>query len=128
MKKINEMTTMELSTLLLDIAEPMNNLASDDELFEAFRRCTLQGMKLKQRNGLKFIMQTYGELVSKLLGEKHRMDTLRILAAVEGKPITELMTMNGTEVLADIKKAWEDNLKDFFSQSAPTAQRDASLH
>lgn len=128
MKKIKDMNTLELSALLVECAEPMGNLAADNEVFEAFRRCTMRGVGLKQRNGLRFILRTYAELFPLLFGEKHRMDTLRIMAAVEGKPLQEVIDMNGAEIIADFKKAWEEQLQDFFIQSAPTEQDDASSH
>lgn len=128
MKKIAEMDVLELSSLLVEIAEPIGNLAADNEVFEAFRRCTMRGLGLKQRNGLRFILQTYSEMMPLLFGDKHKIDTLRVLAAIEGTSLEEVMKLNGAEVFERFKKAWEEHLQDFFTQSALTEQADASSH
>ena len=128
MKKIVEMDALELSSLLIEIAEPIGNLADDDEVFECFRKCTTRGLKLKQRDGLHFILKTYSKLIPLLLGEKHKRDTLRILAAIEGKSVNEIIHMNGKQLIDDFRAAWEDKLEGFFTQSVPTEQADASSH
>ena len=41
---------------------------------------------------------------------------MEILSVVEGKTVKELLEMNGTELIADAMKAFNEQLKPFFTQ------------
>lgn len=120
MRKLDDLTTAELMAVLADIAEPVANFAEDDEFFELFRKYTARGMLLKQRDTSRFLMRTYGRLVPMMIGEKHINDTMRILAAVTGTSVKEMMAMKGKQTIMLLKEAMNEYLTPFFTQSAPT--------
>lgn len=115
MKKFKDMEAWELMTALAEMAEPVNNIVSDDELWETFKECTKRGLRLKQKDGLQYILKTYGKLAPKLLGE-HKADTLKILSIVEGKKLEDLMHMNGAELLKDFTAVYKEQLESFFTK------------
>ena len=121
MKKLIDMEAWELMSALAELAEPVNNLVSDDELWKTFKECTRKGAMLKRQDGLQFILETYGKLGKPLLG-KHKTDTLKILSIVEGKKIEDLMHMNGMEVLRDFSEAYKEQLEPFFTKSVPSVK------
>ena len=51
-----------------------------------------------------------------LFGEEHLQDTMQILSVIDGKTVKELLEMNGTELIADAMKAFNEQLKPFFTQ------------
>ena len=125
MKKIVEMEAWELMSALAELAEPVSNLVSDDVLWEQFKKCTARGMRLRRKDGLQFILETYGKLGKPLLGE-HKDDTLKILSVVTGKKFDELMHMNGVEVVQEFSKAYKEQLAPFFTKSVPSEKTESS--
>ena len=122
MRKLSELNGWELMTALSEIADPVGNLVNDDAFWECFVVCTKRGIGIKQKDTLRFLLQTYAKLVPILLKE-HKDDTFKILSVVEGKPIKEVMEMEGPELLNDIKEAFVTNLAPFFTKFAHSARR-----
>lgn len=117
-KKLEELNGWELMGALAELAEPVGNLAEDDELWECFRECTKSAWQLKQRDGLRFLLKTYSKLFPMLMGEKHKRDTVKILAIVSGKSTQEAMKMNGAELMAEFSAVYKERLEPFFIKSA----------
>ena len=117
-KKLSELNGWELMGRLADLAEPIGNLTNDDLFWDTFTECTKRGVSLKQKDGLRFILKAYGKLIPILMGEDHRKDTIRILAAVEGKSVPEAMKMNGKQLFQDFLDAYKENIEPFFTRSA----------
>ena len=122
MRKLEELSTAELMSVLADIAEPVANFAEDDEFFELFRKYTARGAILKQKDTMRFLMRTYGRLIPIMLGEKHLNDTMHILSAVTGKSAKEMMAMNGKETISLLKSAMKEYLTPFFTSSEPSGE------
>ena len=116
-KKLTELNGWELTNALVEIAEPLGNLAGDDKVWEVFKECTKRGVGIKQKDTFRFILTTYAKLIPALLGKEHKLDTVRILSVVEGKKVDELMKMNGTELLRDFERAFKEQLTPFFTKS-----------
>lgn len=123
MKKLTEMNGWEVMSALAELAEPVGNLVNDDAVWETFVECTKRGVNLRQSNTLRYLIQAYAKMTPVLLGDEHRTDTFRILAVIEGKPLAEIMDMPAPELWDDIKKAYEEHLKPFFTRSALSAMR-----
>lgn len=121
MRKLVELNGWELMTALSELAEPVGNLVNDDAFWDCFVACTKRGVGLKQKDTFRFLLQTYAKMVPILLNE-HKSDTFRILAAIEGKPIKEVMEMDGAELIGDIKEAVQTNLAPFFTKFAHSAR------
>ena len=51
-----------------------------------------------------------------LFGEKNLKDTLSILSVIEDKPVKEMLAMNGVELMSDALKAFNEQIKPFFTQ------------
>lgn len=118
MAKLTELNGWDLMSALAELAEPVGNLVNDDDVWNCFKRCTKKGVSLKPENGFRFLLKTYAELFPMLCGERHKMDTLKIIAIAEGKTIKEVMSKNGAEILRDFEKAYREVLEPFFIKSA----------
>ncbi len=127
MAKLQELNGWELMGALADIAEPIGNLVNDDALWECFVDCTRKGVSVKEKTGLRFILQTYAKLIPLLLGQEHKRDTVQLLSAIEGKPVAEIMQMNGKELLEHFRSAISESLIPFFTKSVPSEKTESSL-
>lgn len=111
--KLKDMTGDQLFDALLEIAEPIGNIASDQELFDIFKEQSIAFRRGKIVNA-----QLYGTLFSRIIPlaiKNHKTDVYKILAAVEGKKPSDMASMNGMELFRDAKDAWEEQLKPFFT-------------
>lgn len=119
-KKLTELNGWELTAALLEVAEPIGNLACDDVFWSTFEECTRQGIGLKPKDTLRFLLKTYSRLFPILFGEEHKLDTFRILSVIEGEPVEKLMEKSGAELLKDCEKAFKEQLRPFFFKSEHT--------
>lgn len=107
MRKIAEMTTDELAQALCQMAEPASNIMSDGAVSEAFVE---MGRKLnKKATILQNIAVFASVLVPVLLGEKHRLDTYKVLAALEGVTVEEICKQNGFKTAKDLFEIFMTN-------------------
>lgn len=111
-KKLLEKNGAEMASALVELANPIRNFLEDDEFMLTFRECTKKGV----RNKLEAVMAVYADMIPLLLGDRHLSDTIAIMAVVEGTTPQKMLKMNGTEMLADCMRAWEDQIKPFFTQ------------
>jgi len=123
-KKIEELSGWELTSALVELAEPVGNLAADDRFWKVFKACTQRAVYLREKDGLRFMLKSYSKLVPVLLSDEHKQDTMRILAVLEGAPYDEVMRRNGAEILKDLSRIFEDKVVPFFTKSMPTGQQE----
>ena len=112
MAKLLEKNGAEMMASLVNIAAPLKRFMDDEEFDRAWKEATKKGVRTKATD----ILQIYSELTPLLLGETHLHDTLAIVAEIEGTTVQKMLKMNGTELLADILKAWKEQLQPFFMQ------------
>lgn len=112
MAKLLEKNGAEMASALVALSNPIRSFMEDTEFLEAFKACTQKGVK----NKLEGLLIIYADMVPFLFGDKHIKDTLAILAIVEGTTVSKMLKMNGVEMLADAMKAWEEQIKPFFTQ------------
>lgn len=112
MAKLLELNGAEMATALVSIAQPLKRFMDDPEFNNAFKVATKKGLK----TGMTDILEIYVDLVPHFFGKKHLKDTLAILSIIEGKSVSEMLKMNGTELIADALKAFKEQLKPFFMQ------------
>ena len=112
MAKLLEKTGAEMAAALVSIAQPLKRFMEDKEFDAAFKKATQKGLDTKMTD----ILAIYTEIVPLLLGDKHLKDTMAIVSVIEGKPVKELLAMNGTQLLADILSAFNEQIKPFFLQ------------
>lgn len=110
MAKLLEKNGVEMCSALVDIAAPIKRFMDDAEFDKAWKKATKKGLD----TGMTDILQIYAEIAPLLFGEKHLKDTMAILSVIEGKPVKELLAMNGTELLCDVLKAFNEQIKPFF--------------
>ena len=110
--KLLEKNGAEMCAALVSLAVPIKHFTDDEELIETFRECTRKGYKY-QLHGIAVI---YAEIVPLLFGEKHLNDLMTILSVVEGKPVKELLKMNGVDLMADAMSAWKEQIAPFFQR------------
>lgn len=110
MAKLLEKNGAEMAAALVSIAAPLKRFMEDEEFEKAWKNATKKGVK----TGMTDVLAIYAELVPLLLGDAHLKDTMAILAVIEGKEIKELLKMNGTELIEDALKAFNEQIKPFF--------------
>lgn len=115
--KLLEKNGAEMASALVALATPMRNFMEDAEFSAAFKECTKKGVMTRSTD----ILQIYTTLVPHLFGDKHLKDTLQILAIIEGTTVQKMLKMNGTDLMADALKAWNEQIKPFFMRLGLTA-------
>lgn len=111
-KKLLEKSGAEICAGMVEIAGALKRFMDDPVFDKAWKQATKKGLRM----GLTDIIPIYAELTPMLLGEDHIKDTILILSVIEGKSVSELLAMNGTELLADALKAFHEQVKPFFLQ------------
>ena len=109
MAKLLEKNGAEMCAALASIAIPIKKYLDDPEFMEIFKAKTREGTKANS-------LSVYADLIPILFGEKHRNDTLQILATIEGTTVSKMLKMNGTELMKDALDAWKNQLAPFFIQ------------
>ena len=112
MAKLMEKNGAEMCAALVSIAASLKRFIDDKEFDEAWKKATKKGVDM----GMTDVLEVYVDLTPMLFGEKHLQDTMQILSVIEGKSVKELLDMNGTELIADAIKAFNEQLKPFFTQ------------
>ena len=112
MAKLLEKNGAEMCAALVSTAATLKRFMKDQEFDEAWKKATKKGVQM----GMTDVLEVYTDIVPLLFGEKHLGDTMEILSVVEGKTVKELLEMNGTELIADAMKAFNEQLKPFFTQ------------
>lgn len=112
MAKLLEKNGAEMASALVSIATPIKNFIEDAEFMEAFRESTKKGVRSKMEG----VLTIYADIMPFLFGDKHLKDTLAIIACVEGTSVNKMLKMDGTEMIADCLKAWNEQIKPFFTR------------
>lgn len=112
MAKLLEKNGAEMCAALANIAVQLKKFIDDEEFDRAWKEATKKGIQTNMTD----ILKIYADLAPLLFGDKHIKDTIQILAVIEGKTVKEMLAMNGTELLADALKAFNEQLKPFFMQ------------
>lgn len=110
MAKLLEKNGAEMCAALASMAIPIKSFLNDEKFMEIFKKKTKEG--LQSSSGL----AVYAEIVPMLFGDKHRDDTLQILAIIEGTTVSKMLKMNGTELMKDALDAWNNQIGPFFTQ------------
>lgn len=110
--KLLEKSGAEMCAALVSIASSLRRFMDDEEFDKAWKKATKKGLD----TGMTDILKIYADIAPLLFGDAHLHDTMQILATIEGKTVKELMDMNGTELLADALKAFNEQIKPFFTQ------------
>lgn len=112
MAKLLEKNGAEMMSALVNIAAPIKSFIDDEEFDRAWKNATKKGLQ----TGMTDVLRIYADIAPLLLGDKHLKDTLQILAVIEGTTVGKLMKMNGTELLADVIKAFKEQISPFLLQ------------
>lgn len=112
MAKLLEKNGAEMCAALVSVAGVVRNFLEDAEIVNTFRDCTKRAVA----NRLESVLVIYADMVPLLFNKKHLNDTLSLLAVVEGVSVKELLKMNGTDMLADALKAWQEQINPFFQR------------
>ena len=112
MAKLLEKNGAEMCAALVTIASTLKRFMDDEEFNRAWKKATKNGVD----KGMTDVLEVYVDLVPLLFGEQHMKDTMQILSVIEGKPIKELLEMNGTELISDAINAFKEQLTPFFQQ------------
>lgn len=101
MKKLSQMSCTELSRVLCEIASPAEKLFADPDVMGFFDK--MKDLR-QEANGIPivFLARLLTTMTPVFLGDKHRDDTLGILAALKGVPVEKLAEQNGIETMRDV--------------------------
>lgn len=110
MAKLLDKNGAELMASLVNIAAPLKRFMDDEEFDRAWKQATKKGLKTKASD----VLDIYVSLAPLILGENHLKDTLAIIAEIEGTTVSKMLKMNGTEMLADVLKAYKEQIEPFF--------------
>ena len=117
MAKLLEKNGAEMARSLVNIAIPLRRFMDDEEFDAAWKKATKKGVQ----TGMTDVLQIYAEIVPLLFGDKHLKDTLAILAEIEGVKVSEMLKMNGTDMIADALQAYKEQLVPFFQRLGVSA-------
>lgn len=117
MAKLLEKNGTEMAAALVNIAAPIKRFMDDEKFDKAFKNATKKGLRTQMSD----VLAIYSEIAPLLFGKEHLKDTLAILAEIEGKSVSELMKMNGTDLLADALQAFNEQVKPFFTRLGVSA-------
>ena len=112
MAKLLEKNGAEMANALVNIAVPLKRLIEDEEFVRAWKEATKKGLKTQATD----ILKIYVDIVPLLMGDKHLKDTLAIVAEIEGTTVNKMLKMNGTELIADVIRAFKEQIEPFFTQ------------
>ena len=110
MAKLMEKNGAEMCAALASMAIPIKRFLDDAEFMAIFKDRTKEGMRTASG------MAVYADIVPMLFGDKHRDDTLQILAIIEGTTVSKMLKMNGMELMKDAMDAWKNQIAPFFTQ------------
>ena len=112
MAKLLEKNGAEMCAALVNISSALKRFMEDEAFDRAWKQATKKGIDL----GMTDILKVYVDLAPIIFGKEHLNDTMTILSVIEGVPVKELLKMNGTELIADALKAFNEQLKPFFTR------------
>ena len=126
--KLSEMTTVQLSNAIADLAEPLANIAEDKELasrlseYRKFFIETGETDKDGSTSGTK-IIQLAANLIRNIFPismKTHCNDTIAIIAALTGKTKKQVAQQKGLQTIKDLTESIDKDLIDFFRSSVST--------
>lgn len=114
--KLSEMNTKQLAAALCRLTQPVSRIAKDEEINKMLSDMAKQKkMTMAEKAGALL------ELVPLLL-DKHYSDAIQIIAAMTGRLDAEVETLNGMEMIAELRNSIDAELVRFFRSSAAMAQ------
>lgn len=114
--KLSEMNTKQLAAALCRLTQPVSRIAKDEEINKMLSDMAKQKkMTMAEKAGALL------ELVPLLL-DKHYADAIQIIAAMTGRLDAEVETLNGMEMIAELRSSIDAEFVRFFRSSAAMAQ------
>lgn len=114
--KLSEMNTKQLAAALCRLTQPVSRIAKDEEINKMLSDMAKQKkMTMAEKAGALL------ELVPLLL-DKHYADAIQIIAAMTGRLDAEVETLNGMEMIAELRNSIDAEFVRFFRSSAAMAQ------
>lgn len=108
--KLSEMSTEKAMDAMLELVEPIGNIAGDKQIGQAFKR--LAGAD-SSKSPAELFGEIYGELVPLTL-KTHREDAIAILAALTGKTKTMIKKQSILVTMTDARESVDEELINFF--------------
>lgn len=110
--KLLEMTANDLCNELLELAGPISEIAEDQTLSDLLN--DYREADRKKTASLMLVGKLWGRLIPILLND-HREAFLRIIASVNGKPVSDVLKMHTPEIVVNTVIAWKKEICPFFS-------------
>lgn len=113
--KLSEMNADQLADALCEIAEPLGNIASDEESNAIIKKFAKPGITRFEQ-----IVVMTTQLIPLIL-KKHKPDTFVILAFLSERTVEDCKAMNGLELGKECRAYFSDKkLLDFFKPAVTT--------
>ena len=109
--KLSEISTEKLANVLLEIVEPVANIACDENTTAALK------MVVPSESNIFNVGVIINNVVPLLL-KTHREDMFKIIAVLSEKTVEEVRMQKGMVTIADIKNCVDKELIDFFESLA----------
>lgn len=114
--KISEMNTDQLSDALVELTDPISNIAKDEELNKALNELSEKRQKKEITMPFQEGLSIIKAFVPALL-KRHRQEVYAVLAALTGKSAAEIAGQNGFKTILEARHVIDKELIDFFKSS-----------
>lgn len=103
MKKLSELNSVELATVLCKIAEPAANIFSDPAVSDFFAKA--EEARKEAPNAMVFYARLVALGAPVILGDQRREDIFAILAAVRGVDVQVIREQPGMQTVQEVVQA-----------------------
>lgn len=117
--KLSQLSTQELSRVLLDITPPLCRILRDETTLAALDEMSFAG--LDAQPPLLALARLWERLAPVLL-EHHARDACAVLSALTEKTADEIRRQPGLTTLRDLLNIWDEQLAGFFFSAGSSAQ------
>ena len=123
--KLSQMSTQQLASALVALADPISNIANNDSIGKAMSDIQAKIKAAKEADKPLPVLFMVGEMIGKLipvlLGTQAE-DMFSIIVTLTGKTTGEVKAQNGLLTIKEAKESFSTELLDFFTSSAPTEE------
>lgn len=113
--KLSEMSTQELASCLCKIAEPIEALGKNEKVNAVLEAHAEKAKNVPKGSLFAQATQTISTSIQAFLCEENLPHTARILSALTGKSVDDIMAQKGVQTMKDIMDCLDEDLIRFFS-------------
>lgn len=115
--KFSEMTTERCMNTMCVLAEPIGNLAGDEELFKAIQH--FSSKKVQDQPKTTTIAEICKKLIPLAFG-KHKEDVYKVISAMTAKPVEKIAEQPIKTTIDEVTEFFDEDFVSFFTSSVNT--------